>query len=160
MTDYAAYVIDPEAREMLLAAFPPKYADVIAHHITHRYPAVAAEVPLMPEHVEIVGYHDSGTIQVLVAEVDGRLRQASTGEDGSAKFYHITLSLDRNAGFSARHSNDVLAAVVAQKGIDGLCNLPEPFTIAVKPALLQDSDTPKKEPAAPHDAAGTFKFHP
>ncbi|MDE1151565.1 MAG: hypothetical protein PW788_03425 [Micavibrio sp.] len=160
MTDYAAYVIEPESREKLLAAFPPKYAEVIAHHITHRYPATPAELPPLPEHVEVVGYHDSGSIQVLVVEVDGRQRQATLDADGASKFYHITLSLDRTAGVSARHSNDVLAAVIAEKGVDALCNLPEPFALSAQPQLLQDSDTPKKEPAAPVDAAGLKKFHP
>lgn len=152
MTDYTAFEIDAASRERILGMFPAKYPDVVAHHITHKYGATAADLPPPPRNVEIVGYHDSGAIQVLVAEVDGRKHQASLDDDGHRKFYHITLSLDRAAGVSPRNANDVLQAIVSAKGEEALANLPEPLRIEVQPKLLADSGgnpKPKSSPPAP-----------
>ena len=70
---YVAYKLDDASREKLLGIFKPKYSDVIAHHVTHKYGAGPEDVPPPPEKVRIVGYHDSGAIQVLVVDVDGNV---------------------------------------------------------------------------------------
>ncbi len=134
---YAAYEIDEDSREMLLEAFPPRHADVIAHHITHKYDATEADMPTMPGEVRVTGHHDNGAIQVLVVEVDGRRHQAAR-DDEKPRWYHITLSLDRAQGLAPKNSNDLLAAIVAEKGVTGLDNLPEPIEISVMPRFMLD----------------------
>ncbi|TAL40226.1 MAG: hypothetical protein EPN97_00475 [Alphaproteobacteria bacterium] len=134
---YAAYQIDEASREKLLSVFKPKYPDVIAHHITHKYGAGPEDVPPLPEHVRVVGYHDSGAIQVLVVDIDGKRNQV-TPPDAPKKFYHITLSLDRSQGVSPSKSNGVLQAIAAEKGEAAVYNLPEPVEISAVPRLLLD----------------------
>lgn len=134
---YAAYEIDKSSREMLLEAFPPRHADVIAHHITHKYGATEADMPQMPAEVRVTGHHDNGALQVLVVEVDGR-RHQSAREDETPRWYHITLSIDRAQGVAPKNSNDLLQAITAEKGVSGLDNLSEPIQISVLPRLLLD----------------------
>lgn len=134
---YAAYEIDKASRDMLLEAFPPRHADVVAHHITHKYGATETDLPAMPIQVRVTGHHDNGLIQVLVAEVDGRRHQVLR-EDETPRWYHITLSLDRAQGVAPKNSNDFLAAIVMEKGAAGLDNLPAPLDISVTPRLLLD----------------------
>lgn len=137
-TGYAAYQIDESSRAELLRRFPPKYSDAVAHHITHKYAATKADVPPQPQEVNVVGYHDSGAMEVLVVQVDGR-RFQEAGNDGGENFYHITLSLDRAQGVSPRNSNDALQKIAAEQGEAALCNLSEPFAVSVTPRLLVDT---------------------
>lgn len=148
MTGYTAYVIGDASRAELLERFPPKYPDIIAHHITLKYGAAEGETPREPGHVRIVGHHDGGNIQVLVAEVDGEQHQ-QTETDGAKRFLHITLSLDKAQGVSARNSNDLLEKIASEQGEAALRNLREPFSIRVAPQFLVDEDKP-----APKSAPG------
>lgn len=140
-TGYTAYELTEESRAALLKAFPPKYADVIAHHITQKYGAAEGETPAQPKSVIVAGYHDSGAIQVLVALVDGRQYQAE-GLDGAKKFLHITLSLDREQGVSPKNSNDVLQKIFNERGQGALYNLQQPLEIKVVPKFLLDEEKP------------------
>ena len=88
-------------RDMLLQHFAPKYAKVVADHVTLRVGATP-ETPL-PRKLEarIVGRADDGkSLECLVVELDG----TTDRPDGST--YHITWSL--GPGRTARESNDVL----------------------------------------------------
>lgn len=134
---YVAYQIDEASREKLLSAFQPKYPDVIAHHITHKYGAGPEDVPPPPGKVRVVGYHDSGAIQVLVVDVDGKRNQV-TPPDTPKKFYHITLALDRAQGVSPSKSNAVLQKTASEQGEAAVYNLPEPIEILATPKLLLD----------------------
>jgi hypothetical protein len=136
MADYAAYVLDDLSREKLLRRFPPKYPETVAHHITHKYGAAAADVPPVPGKITVAGYHDSGAIEVLTVLVDGCSFQATPGE---RRYYHITHSLDRAQGVAPKNSNDVLAALVSMQGEGALYNLPEPLDIMAVPQLLEDA---------------------
>ena len=89
-------------RELLLRAFPPKYENVVAHHVTLRIGATP-ETPLpdKPASSAVIGRADDGiSLECLVVELDG----TTDRPDGST--YHITWSLgpDRRA----RDSNDLL----------------------------------------------------
>lgn len=148
---YAAYLIEEKSRAALLAAFPPKHPDVVAHHITHKYGAGEADVPAAPQSVKVVGHHVDEAIEVLVVEIDGKKHQA-TGEE-ETRYYHITLSLDRAKGVSPRNANDLLQKLVAEKGEDALRNLPDPFELVVAPRLLVDSGSPPKPPKPPAPSA-------
>ena len=88
-------------RERLLERFPPRYAEVVADHVTLRVGATPT-TPL-PRQVEarIIGRADDGdSLECLVVEIDG----STDRPDGST--YHITWSL--GPGRKARESNDVL----------------------------------------------------
>ena len=91
-----------DEREALLQRFPPKYANVIADHVTLRVGANAGTpLPRKAEAARIVGRADDGdSLECLVVEMDG----TTDRPDGST--YHITWSL--GPGRKARESNDVL----------------------------------------------------
>ena len=91
----------PDERDMLLQRFPPKYADVVADHVTLRVGATPeTPLPRKPD-ARIVGRADDGkSVECLVVELDG----TTDRPDGST--YHITWSLAE--GRRARESNDVL----------------------------------------------------
>jgi hypothetical protein len=91
-----------EDRERLLAQFPPKYANVIADHVTLRVGAAArTPLPRAPDNPRIVGRADDGeSLECMVVEMNG----TTDRPDGST--YHITWSL--GADRKPRESNDVL----------------------------------------------------
>ena len=109
-----------QERTPLLERFPPKYADVIADHVTLRVGATP-ETPLPRKPTaRIVGRADDGeSLECLVVELDG----TTDRPDGST--YHITWSLGPNR--QARESNDVLRD-------HGWEYIPAPIPIDLEPA--------------------------
>lgn len=102
---YQAFEISTQSRSHLASIFPPKFPEFIGHHITYRM-GVKSDVPL-PEasSFTVVGYaYDEAGIEALVVEVDGSVVRP----DG--KTFHITWSLDREAGFKPVKSNDLIAS--------------------------------------------------
>src|SRR5688500_12794669 len=93
--------LPPDERSALLARFAPRYANVIADHVTLRVGATPqTPLPRKPA-ARIVGCADGGdSLECLVVELDG----TTDRPDGST--YHITWSL--GPGRKARESNDVL----------------------------------------------------
>jgi len=93
--------LSADERSALLQRFVPRYAKVIADHVTLSVGATA-QTPLPPKPVaRIVGRADDETsLECLVVELDG----TTDRPDGST--YHITWSL--GARRQARESNDVL----------------------------------------------------
>lgn len=112
--------LPPEGRSRLLEHFQPRYANIIADHVTLRTGATAA-TPLPPQvQARIVGRADDGdSLECLVAELDG----TTDRPDGST--YHITWSL--GPGRRARESNDVLRD-------RGWTALDEPLPVKLTPA--------------------------
>jgi len=111
----------PQAeREQLLQRFPPRYAEVVADHVTLRVSASpTTPLPRKPE-AHIVGRADDGeSLECLVVELDG----TTDRPDGST--YHITWSL--GPGRKARESNDVLRDV-------GWRPIDAPIPIELEPA--------------------------
>ena len=90
-----------DERSALLERFPPRYAEVVADHVTLQVGASPqTPLPLKPA-ARIVGRADDGeSLECLVVELDG----TTDRPDGST--YHITWSL--GPGRKARESNDVL----------------------------------------------------
>ena len=91
-----------DERSMLLERFPPKYAKVIADHVTLRTGATpSTPLPRKPS-ARVVGRADDGrSLECFVVELDG----TTDRPDGST--YHITWSLAE--GRKAKESNDVIA---------------------------------------------------
>jgi len=115
---YTGWLLPPEEREALLARFAPRYAEVVAHHVTQKFGDVDAPPPTATEG-EIVGVADDGLgVQALVVRIDG----TTDRPDGST--YHITWSLA--PGREARESN----AVIARRGFTWL---PAPLPVRLLP---------------------------
>jgi len=94
--------LDRDQRRELLQQFPPRYAKIVADHVTLRSRAAAGAA--LPEETrgEIVGRTDDGAgVEALAVSIGG----TTDRPDGST--YHITWSLGE--GREARESNDVLA---------------------------------------------------
>jgi hypothetical protein len=99
---YVGWLVDPQQRDALLDRFPPRYAQVIAHHVTLKFGDREAQPPGETE-AEIVGEADDGVgVQALVVEIGG----ITARPDGGC--FHITWSLA--PGREAKESNDVIAA--------------------------------------------------
>jgi hypothetical protein len=102
---YSCYLLTEADREQLLAAFPPEFPDLIAHHITYEF-GVSKNSPPPPaaESVMVVGRAIDPVmgVEALVVEIDG----TTLRPDGRA--YHITWSLDREQGARPAHSNALI----------------------------------------------------
>ena len=96
---YNGWLIGEDSKNLLMILFPPKYPDVVAHHVTR---SMTKEQP-DDAVVRVIGYADDGEgVECLVVEVNG------THERPGGSIYHITWSIDREAGRKPVHSNDVL----------------------------------------------------
>lgn len=120
---YTAYTLTEKSRKVLYYLNPPKYPEVIGHHITERFGIPEkTPIPKKPELVQVVGYFDSGDgIEGFLVEVNGSSKRPDGG------LYHITWSLDRGAGYKPVHSN---------KFVEQAKRLSTPVTIEVTPELL------------------------
>jgi hypothetical protein len=112
------WLLAEKDREKLLEQFPPKYGNVVAHHVTLK--SEADEEPLPPGvEAQLVGQTDDGNgVQAMVVAIDG----TADRPDGST--YHITWSLGE--GRRARESNDVLKDL-------GWERLDHPIPISLEP---------------------------
>ena len=97
---FVGWVVDEAERAALLARFPPKYPEVVADHVTLKFPATRPQLPKKTTG-QIVGEADDGAgVQALVVSIGG----TTDRPDGST--YHMTWSLGR--GREAKESNDVI----------------------------------------------------
>lgn len=95
--------LDRSDRAALLGRFPPRYAHVDADHVTLRGHTRPDEPAPPAVSAAVVGRADDQVgLECLVVAVDGVTRRP----DGST--YHITWSLDREAGRKPVESNVVL----------------------------------------------------
>jgi hypothetical protein len=95
--------LDRAQRKELLQQFPPRYAEIVADHVTLRSRASAGAS--LPDETlgEIVGRGDDGRgVEAMVVAIGG----TTDRPDGST--YHITWSL--GPGRDAKESNDVLSS--------------------------------------------------
>ena len=112
--------LDRGERRTRLERFQPRYAQVVADHVTLRVGAgPGSELPRAVE-ARIVGRADDGQgVECLVVELDG----TTDRPDGST--YHITWSL--GPGRKARESNDVLRD-------KGWSHIAAPIPVTLEPA--------------------------
>jgi hypothetical protein len=102
---YSAYVISEASRNAILDRFPPKFGDVVCHHVTERFGLPAGERRLPPPaEILVVGYASDASLEALVVSVNGETKRP----DGFV--YHITLSLDRALGRKPADANRMIAA--------------------------------------------------
>jgi len=115
------WTLDQEDRAELLERFPPRFAKVVAHHVTLATDAEQRDLP--PDvRAAIVGRTDDGAgVEAMVVTIDGETDRP----DGST--FHITWSL--GDGRRARESNDVLK----ERGWTGL---DQPVAISLTPARI------------------------
>jgi hypothetical protein len=97
----AGWKLDRGQREDLLRRFPPRYAEVVADHVTYgRVPR--ADLP-SHDRAELVGRADDGAgVEAMVVALGGSTDRPTGGT------YHVTWSLGR--GREAVESNDVIGA--------------------------------------------------
>ncbi len=115
------WLLDPVDREALIARFPPRYPDVVAHHVTLKLGDHTARPPTETEG-QVVGEADDGAgVQALVVAIGG----TTDRPDGST--YHITWSL--GPGRAAKESNDVIRD-------RGWTALAQPVPIRLQPRTL------------------------
>ena len=94
------WLLSEDDREKLLEQFPPRYGNVVAHHVTLQLNAEREPLPKAVK-AEVVGRTDNEKgVEAMVVAIDG----STDRHDGST--YHITWSLA--GGHRARESNDVL----------------------------------------------------
>ena len=97
------WLLHPLERLELLKIYPPRYADVIAHHVTLSSGDPASGLPKQTRGT-IIGRADDGRgVEALVVAIGDTTHRPSGGT------YHITWSLDRAANREPRESNDVIA---------------------------------------------------
>lgn len=100
---YNGYLLPVGERSKLLAQFPPKYPDVIAHHITVKFPAMSNEPLPEGSTFRVIGYTDDGQgLECCIVEIDGTYIRADNS------IYHVTLSIDRSKGYKPVDSNKII----------------------------------------------------
>jgi hypothetical protein len=100
----AGWLLPEAERTRLLDLFPPRYPDVAAHHVTHRYGVGPMDVPPDAHPYEIIGRaDDEAGVEALVVRINGAIERPDQG------VYHVTWSLDRARGRRPIESNDVIA---------------------------------------------------
>jgi len=123
---YIAFELDETSRRRLAQQFPPKYPELIGHHITYKRNVKrnsTENLPETPKTVNVIGYADDGEgIEALVVSINGSKDRLDGGT------YHITWSLDRDKGRKPVDSNNLVAT-------QGFKNV-SPIQIVVKPKLL------------------------
>lgn len=120
---YSGWELNEDSRNKLLKIFEPKFSDVIAHHITLKFPVKSNSDDPAQVEAEVVGYACDESLECLVVSVDG------STERPDGKVFHITWSLERDDGRTPSQSNSLLK--------DGWEKV-EPIKISVTPKVFKD----------------------
>lgn len=97
---YNKYELEAGSRSKLFDLFPPKYPNVLGHHITEEFGVKDGRAPEQPQKVLVIGYIDNGEdVEGFLVSVDGKVDRPSGGK------YHITWSIDRSNGAKPFHTN-------------------------------------------------------
>jgi len=120
---YTAYRLTDHAQSMLLGHIDPVHPEVIAHHVTHEYGVYEQLPPGNVVSVRVTHVAQNDVVQAAVVKVDGSTQRP----DG--RTYHVTISVDRDAGGEPAMSNALLADPSTWVPVD-------PFTIAVMPEFF------------------------
>ena len=115
------WTLDANERGRLLDQFAPRYAKVVAHHVTLATEAEDRDVPGAVCAAIVGRTDDEQGVEAMVVAIDG----ATARGDGSS--FHITWSLGE--GRRARESNDV-------RRERGWSELDRPVPITLTPARI------------------------
>jgi hypothetical protein len=107
---YLAFVLDDLSRQRILDMFPPRFPDVITHHVTLM---VGDEQPtnktlavlnslIGSKSVQVIGYALGDYCEAVLVSINGR---TATPQGRS---YHVTVSIDRSNGAKPVWSNEVI----------------------------------------------------
>lgn len=96
---YNGWKLSELDQDFLKTQFPPKYPLVRCEHVTLEVSPYGLAPPA-PAPIAVVGYVDSGYMEVLLVEVHGMATRPAGG------FYHITHS--HEDGVRSREANDVI----------------------------------------------------
>lgn len=97
---YTGYEIERGSRNKLIALYPPKYPNVLGHHITEEFGVKDGKPPKQPRQVFVIGYINNGeNVEGFLVAIDGVTDRPSGGK------YHITWSIDRSKGAKPFHTN-------------------------------------------------------
>ena len=131
---YSVYELSQESREFLLALRPPSFPEIITHHITYQFPD--SSVPPIPTSVEAIGFAKGEKIECWVIAIDGETTRPGGG------IFHITASLNREAGAKPVHSNRLIAS-------QGWITLEIPISLKVEAKLLGFARKKKRKKESP-----------
>jgi hypothetical protein len=115
------WTLDERERGALLEQYPPRFAKVVAHHVTLATDAEHRELPPAVRAAIVGRTDDDRGVEAMVVAIDGETARP----DGST--FHITWSLGE--GRRARESNDVLKA-------RGWTEFDHPVAIGLTPARI------------------------
>lgn len=120
---YISFTLTPKSRSQVLKNIGSVYSDVICHHITYKMTKETTPLPSQPKSIRVVGYVLGDKVEVAVVEINGSTRRSDGGT------FHITISVDRNAGGKPVHSNNLLN--------NGWNNIDKPFDIDVYVEMIK-----------------------
>jgi hypothetical protein len=101
---YSGWELAGSDRDRLLSMIAPAYPDVIAHHVTAELGDLTTLATPDEVEAEIIGFADDGLgVQALIVRINGSVERPIGGT------YHITWSIDREAGRKPVDSNKVIA---------------------------------------------------
>ena len=126
---YTAYKLTNSGRDAVLAKIKTQYEDVICDHITVLFAVDGLAMPADAV-LQIYAVASSENVQTVLVAVDGEVKRA----DG--KFYHLTLSVDRENGGSPGKSKDVIK--------NFQWTIFPPVVISAMPVFIPFPVTPKK----------------
>ena len=92
-------MLTDQARAALLAQVVPVFDTVVAHHVTHQF-GVYDTMPPDADTVRVVAVAQNDMVQAAVVKVNG-----TTARDYGDSFYHVTVSLNTDAGAKPNDAN-------------------------------------------------------
>jgi hypothetical protein len=99
---YNGYLLTEQARAELLGQISAVHPDVIAHHITHEF-GVYDSLPPDTNTVRVIATAQNDKVQAAIVKVN-----ATTAREHDNSFYHVTISVDRDAGGKPNDSNELV----------------------------------------------------
>ena len=96
------WLLHPLERNELLKLYPPRYADIVAHHVTLTSSFDKVDAPATTIGTIVGRVDDDNGIEAMIVEIAGSTNRPDGGT------YHITWSLDRSRNREAKESNDAI----------------------------------------------------
>lgn len=140
---YTAYVLTDASRTALLEKFPPKFPDVIAHHVTIDFGVPEDTAAPEAARIEAVGYAADESLEAIVVSVNGETKRP----DGNV--YHVTLSLDRSQKRKPADSKQLVA-----KGYEAVA----PFELHTTAQTIPTEKQAVKAAAEVQTPSADYKF--